>query len=86
LFVPGLTESDLDIEVCGNTLTISSVNTTDDREYMYRGVRLSRINHKLNLRDDVDVRSATVKNGILGIRLEIQIPAENKPRKIPIEH
>lgn len=84
-FVPGATESDVDVEVCGNTLTVSS-SGTDEREYLYRGVKRSRINHKLNLRDDVVVKSATVKNGILGITLEIQIPEEKKPRKILITH
>lgn len=83
--VPGISESDVDVEVCGNTLHISA-STADEREYLYRGLRRSKIDRKLTLRDDVVVKSATVKNGILGITLEVQIPDEKKPRKIAITH
>jgi molecular chaperone IbpA len=83
--VPGVSEDGVNVEVCGNTLAVTA-STADDRTYLYRGLKRSQIERKLSLRDDVIVKSATVKNGILGITLEVQIPEDKKPRKIPIVH
>lgn len=85
LNVAGVEESDVSVEVCGNTLVVSS-EPKDGREYIYKGVHKRALNHKFSLRDDVCVKEAHIKNGILGITLEIKIPEKNKLRKIPITH
>lgn len=85
LDVTGIDQSDVNVEVSGNTLHISS-EPSDNREYVYRGLYKKKISHKFKLRDDVVVKYASVKNGVLGITLEMQIPEEKKPRKIPITH
>lgn len=85
LNVVGIPEKDVDVEVSGNTLTVSA-NATDEREYLYRGIYPKSFKHTFKLRDDVIVKGATVSNGLLSVSLELQIPEEKKPRKILITH
>lgn len=85
LVVTGIPEESVDIELSGNVLKVSATHD-DSREYLYRGIKQSSFTHKFNLRDDVEVKSAFVKNGILSVVLEIQVPEEKKPRKILLTH
>lgn len=83
--IPGIDESNVDVEVSGNKLSVSAA-ANDEREYLYKGIYTKPIKHIVKLRDDVVVKGATVKNGILSISLELQIPEEKKPRKVLITH
>lgn len=85
LDVTGVDESQVNIEVLENTLHIKTT-PEDERKYLYRGLQPRKINHRFKLREDVVVKDATTKNGVLGITLELHIPEEKKPRKIPITH
>lgn len=83
--VAGIPETDVDVEVSGNKLTVSST-PKDEREYLYKGLPKCHFKKSFNLRDDIVVKSASVKNGLLSIVLEVQIPQEKKPRKILLTH
>jgi molecular chaperone IbpA len=85
LNVVGIPENDVDVEVSGNTLTVSA-SVADEKEYLHRGIYPKSFKHSFRLRDDMVVKGATVKNGLLSVTLELQIPEEKKPRKILITH
>lgn len=85
LVVTGIPEESVDIELSGNVLKVSATHA-DDRKYLYCGIKPKSFTHKFNLRDDVEVKSASLKNGILSVVLEIQVPEEKKPRKILLTH
>lgn len=85
LNVLGIPEKAVDVEVSGNKLTVTA-NVTDDRDYFYRGIYPKSFKHSFKLRDDMVVKGATVKNGLLSVTLELQIPEDKKPRKILITH
>ena len=85
LDVSGISEDDIDLELSKNILKVSAKNN-DDRKYLYNGFRKKTLEHKFKLSKNIQVNGASIKNGILSIKLEQIIPEEEKPRKILIEH
>lgn len=83
--VPGYSERDLNIEVCENKLKISGTSK-DEREYIVKGITQTSFTNTFVLRDDVEVKAASVKNGLLSITLEPIVPESKKPKKIEITH
>lgn len=86
LAVAGFTRSELDIELAEGVLTISakSESSTDEVEYLHRGLAKRAFTRKWTLADDVLIRGASLENGVLAIQLERIVPDEKKPRKIEI--
>jgi HSP20 family protein len=87
--IPGLNKDDLEINVTGDTLTLSGVRKSDD---LPEGVRYHRrertfgeFNRSIQLPYTVDVNKvkATFKNGVLKVELP-RIEAE-KPKKITVK-
>lgn len=85
LNVAGIPESEIDVEVSGNRLTISA-NIEDIRDYLHKGIYNKSFKTSFTLKEDLVVKSAVAKNGILSIQLEYQVPEEKKPRKILLTH
>ena len=81
----GLTNKDIDVEVAENVLTISyaKVDNKDD-EVIHRGLAMRSFKRSFNLAEDIEVKEASFKNGLLSIVMERIIPDEKKPRKIKI--
>lgn len=86
--VAGFDETELDIEVKDNLLTVRGEHQKDadakEPEYVHRGISAKRFVRTFTLADNVEVRGATVKNGILAVALEQVIPEEQKSKKIQI--
>ena len=87
--IPGISKDDIDINVTGDTLTISGVRKQDD---MPEGVRYHRqerrygdFDRSIQLPYTVDVNKvkATFKNGVLTVVLP-RVEAE-KPKKITVK-
>jgi molecular chaperone IbpA len=51
---------------------------------MYRGIASRKFIRTFSLADNVEIKKATLKNGLLNISLEYHIPEEQKPKKIAI--
>lgn len=85
LDVSGISESDIELELLKNILKVSAKNQ-DNRKYLYNGFRKKTLEHKFQLSKNIEVKGASVKNGVLSVRLEYKIPEEEKPKKILIEH
>ena len=86
--VAGFTESDLSIEVKENTLTIRGEKQVKDGEkageVLYQGIAARTFERRFQLADHVEVRGASLENGLLHVDLKREIPEAMKPRQIPI--
>lgn len=84
LAVAGFSMDDLDIEIEHNQLTIRGKQAEDeDRMYLHRGIAARQFQRSFVLADGVEVRDASLDNGLLHIELELVIPQSNA-RKIQI--
>ena len=88
--VAGFTDADLSIEAKENTLTIRGEKRTNDEEMtsdlLYRGIAARNFERSFQLADYVEVRGASLENGLLHVDLVREVPDVMKPRVIPIMH
>ena len=85
--VAGFDESELTIESREHALTVKGEKNADaekETEYLYRGIAKRAFERRFQLADYVEVRGASLKNGLLHIDLVREIPDVMKPRRIDI--
>lgn len=86
--VAGFTESELGIEVKENTLSIRGEKQLQDNakssDVLYQGIAARAFERRFQLADHVEVRGASLENGLLHVDLVREIPETLKPRTIPI--
>jgi molecular chaperone IbpA len=88
LAVAGFTEAELSIESKRNTLTVRGEKQQKTAEHaaemLYQGIAARAFERKFELADHVEVKSATLANGLLHVELVREIPEQFKPRQIAI--
>lgn len=89
LAVAGFGEDDLTVEVQENVLTVSGrkadrTEADDGPRYVHRGIAERAFERRFHLADHVNVEAAELKNGMLSVRLQREIPEAAKPRRIEI--
>lgn len=82
--VAGFGKQDLELELQDGTLTIKGNVSTDESEYIYKGIAERAFTRQFTLADTVEIKNADLINGMLKIWLERFIPEEKKPKKINI--
>jgi molecular chaperone IbpA len=86
--VAGFAEADLSIETKENRLTIRGEKQTNDEEktgdVLYKGIAERAFERGFQLADHVQVKGASLENGLLHVDLVREIPEAMKPRAIPI--
>lgn len=85
--VTGFEKDEIKVTVEQNELTVTGENRDDTDvtvEYLHRGLALRNFERKFTLAEHMKIVSATIKNGVLQIRIEREIPEEMKPRMIDI--
>jgi molecular chaperone IbpA len=85
--VAGFSESDLDIQAKENVLTVKGEKKEEKQEgseVLYRGIAARAFERRFQLADHVEVKGASLENGLLHIDLVREIPEAMKPRKIAI--
>lgn len=86
--VAGFAEDDISVTVKDNTLVVNgkkAVIAEDPKvTYAHRGISSRSFERVFTLAEHVEVRSATVTNGILTISLELVVPEDKQPRKINV--
>lgn len=86
--VAGFSDADLSIEARENTLTVKGEKkpATEEKtaEVLYRGIASRAFERRFQLADHVEVKGASLENGLLHIDLAREIPEEKKSRQIPI--
>jgi molecular chaperone IbpA len=85
--VAGFGENDLSIEAKENTLTIKGGKQAKEEqngEVLYQGIAARAFERVFQLADHVQVKNASLENGLLHVDLVREIPEAKKPRQIPI--
>jgi molecular chaperone IbpA len=85
LAVAGFRPDEIDVTAQQNLLIVSGRKQDDDEaRYIHRGIAARAFERRFGLADYVQVKRAELKDGVLSIELEREIPEEMKPRKIAI--
>lgn len=84
--VAGFAEDEIDVEIKDNVVTVTGEQAKKELEveYQHKGISTRNFIRTFPLAEHVEVRGATVKNGILAIALEKQVPEEQKAKKVQI--
>jgi molecular chaperone IbpA len=85
--VAGFAENELSIESKENTLTIKGekqVKQDNSGEVLYQGIAARAFERQFQLADYVQVKGASLENGLLHVELVREIPEAKKPRQIAI--
>ncbi|ASY70447.1 Hsp20 family protein [Sinorhizobium fredii] len=85
--VAGFDESELSVEARENTLTIKgekSEEKGEETQFLHRGIAKRAFERRFQLADHVEIRAASLKNGLLHVDLVREIPEAAKPRRIAI--
>ena len=85
----GFDKKDIEIEVAEGVLTVKSLKDKDtgatDDQTLYKGISQRNFTRKFTLADDIVVKGAELKNGMLTINLERIVPEEKKPQLIAVK-
>lgn len=86
LAVAGFGEKDIEVTVHNGVLAIEgkTAESQTERTFLHKGISSRKFRRTFNLADHVEVKDAKVRDGILSIALERQVPEELKPRKISV--
>ena len=86
--VAGFTDADLSIDTNENRLAIRGEKQANDgektRDVLYQGIAARTFERSFQLADHVEVKGASLENGLLHVDLVREIPEAMKPRAIPI--
>jgi len=86
--VAGFSEAELSLVAKENTLTIKGEKQTktDEKsgEILYQGIAARAFERVFQLAEHVEVKGASVENGLLHVDLVREIPEAKKPRQIAI--
>lgn len=89
LVVAGFTKNELQVELNNNQLSVegskSNEENSSENSYVYRGIAGRQFQQTFALADHVKVIGSELKDGILRIDLERELPEEKKPRFIEIK-
>lgn len=84
--VAGFAKSELEIIVEDDKLIVkgSAKENTDSDSYLFKGIGLRDFTRTFALNDQVEIKGASMLNGLLKIALERIIPEDKKPKKVDI--
>ena len=80
----GFSKDDIEVTVTEDILTVASNKDNTKEDEVYKGISNRKFTRNFSMADDIVVKSAKLKNGLLIIKLERVIPEDKKPRKINI--
>ena len=90
LAIAGFGKKDIEVKSQENTLTIKSKDKKEevldkDEDILHRGISQRSFTRSFTVADDVVVKGADLKDGLLSVKLERIIPDEKKPKIIDIK-
>ena len=80
----GFSKDDIEVTVTEDMLTVSSNKENSKKDELYKGISDRKFTRNFSMADDIVVKDVKLKDGLLTIELEREIPEEKKPRKINI--
>ena len=89
LALAGFSKDEIEIVLTDGVLVIKSadlLSQTDPNEgLVHKGIAKRSFTRKFTLADDIEVKDAKLKNGLLEIELEQIVPEHKKPRTIKVK-
>ena len=90
LALAGFSKDDINVEYENNVLTVKSIKKADEKDeqangVIHRGISKRMFTKSFTVADDVEVKGAELKDGLLKVSLERIIPESEKPRTIKIK-
>lgn len=87
LALAGFNKKDINVEYADNTLTVKSIDTEEEDKdgTIYKGISKRKFTRTFTLADDVEVKGAELKDGLLTVSLEKIVPEAKKARSITIK-
>ena len=88
LALAGFSKKDIDVAYEDGMLTVKSIQEAKTEEadgVLHRGISKRFFSKSFSIADDVEVKGAELKDGLLRISLERIIPENKKPRTITIK-
>ena len=86
--VAGFATADLDITIHEGTLIVTGHTNQETRDdettFLHRGIAGRQFERRFQLADFIEIKSASLENGLLHIDLKREVPEKMKPRKISI--
>ena len=87
--VAGISKEDLDVVQEKNTLTIKGSSISEDYpadfKTLHRGIANRNFKKSFNLADDIEIKDAKLKDGMLTIKMERIVPEADKPVSLKIK-
>ena len=85
----GYSRDDIELELKENTLTVRNkqkekVINSDNNGVIHKGISTRQFERAFTISEDIKVKNAELKNGLLNIDLERIVPEEKKARLINI--
>ena len=86
----GYSKDDIELELKDSTLTVRNktkekVINEDTNGVIHKGIATRQFERSFTISEDIKVKNAELKNGLLNIDLERIIPDDKKPRLIDIK-
>lgn len=85
LALAGYRETDLEVEAKPGLLVVRGESGEDDQIYLHKGITTKKFIETFRLAEHVVVDGAEFVNGLLVIKLRVELPEEQRPRKISIK-
>jgi len=86
LAVAGYDRDDINVTVDKDTLIIKSDRENEDKaDYLHKGIAGRNFTQRFTLGEYMIVKSASLDNGLLSVKIEREVPEEAKPRQIKIK-
>lgn len=83
----GYSKDDISVELAEGVLSIKSVKEAkeEDKDFAHKGIAKRYFSKAFTIADDVEVKGAELKDGLLKVSLERIVPEHKKPRTIKIK-
>lgn len=84
--VAGFSEDEINIELKDTSLVVKGEKKPEDgeRQFLHRGIAARTFERRFQLADFVEVKGASLKDGLLSVDLQRNLPERMKPRTIAI--
>ena len=89
LALAGYSKEDITVDYADNLLTVKSIKNSDESKdedgVLHRGIAKRYFSKAFTIADDVEVKGAELKDGLVKISMERIVPEGKKPRSIDIK-
>ena len=91
LALAGYSKKDIDVSLEEGVLTIKSIKDADEKEVednngiLHKGIAKRYFSKSFTIADDVEVKGAELKDGLLKVSLERIIPEHKQPKTIEVK-